>query len=195
MTDKHRIRHSQKGFTIIELIVAIAIVGLITPMLVGMLSQLSTSNSVISHRQMAINEIQNAIDRVSEDVFTAQSIVIKNSGGSQKSADPITKMIDLDLGGAADRLTMSYVQWNNTLHTVEYKLDNGGTLTRYNSILVSGESTPTLSQTLIARSISACAGTWDTNLKTLTLNVVATVGETHPRSESRTVQIIPRPAQ
>jgi prepilin-type N-terminal cleavage/methylation domain-containing protein len=195
MTVKNMQRHSQKGFTIVELIIAIAIIGLITPMLVSMLSQLSTSNSVITHRQIAINEIQNAIDRVSEDIFTAQSIVIKNSSGSQKSPDPITKMIALDLAGAADTLTMSYMEWNNTLHTVEYKLDNGGTLTRYNSILVSGQTTPTQSQTLIARSISTCAGTWDTNLKTMTLNVVATVGENHPRSESRTVQINPRPAQ
>jgi prepilin-type N-terminal cleavage/methylation domain-containing protein len=184
----------QQGFTLIELLIALAVSGIIMTGVASVLGQLSNGNAMTTSRQIAVNQVQNAIDQISLDTQMAQNITVADSAGNAKPVDAVSKTVAFNLV-ASERLVIKWAEWDTTQNTVMFTRGSNGTLTRTNTIKLPGQSASPDTQTLIARFISTISGSWNTNLKVLTINIVATAGQFKPASESRTFQIIPRPAQ
>lgn len=72
----------QKGFTLVELLVAIPIIGLLGLATGAVLIQLLHSDR-ISHRMAAVRQVQAAGDRVSQDAVQAQQVTF----GDDMSSD------------------------------------------------------------------------------------------------------------
>lgn len=70
---KRLFRHNEKGLTLIELLVAIPIIGLLGAAMGAVLIQLLHSNN-ISSRMVAVRQVQAAGDRVSQDAIQAQQV-------------------------------------------------------------------------------------------------------------------------
>jgi prepilin-type N-terminal cleavage/methylation domain-containing protein len=184
----------QRGFTLIELLVAVAITAVLATGVAGALGQLSNGNATTTSRQMAINQVQSAINQISIDAQMAQKITVEDSAGNIKPVDAVSKTVTLDLV-AAEKIVIDWAEWDATRNTVMFTRSADGTLTRTKTVVPPGQSALPGIQTIIAKYISTLSGTWNTNLKTLTINIVATAGDAKPASEARTFQIIPRPAQ
>jgi len=74
------IHNSQRGFTLIELIIAIAITGLIVSVIAVSIFQLYKVHASTSNRMIAVRQVQNAGYWVSRDVQMAQSV--ETDGGA-----------------------------------------------------------------------------------------------------------------
>lgn len=64
----------QTGFTLVELLVAIALVGLLSAGIAGMISQLLTMNARTSNHMIAVRQVQQAGKEISKDALQAQSV-------------------------------------------------------------------------------------------------------------------------
>ncbi len=72
---RFRFSHSnQGGFTLIELIIAIAIAGIITAGITGAIMQILTINHRASNHMVAVRQVQQAGKEVSKDTLQAQSV-------------------------------------------------------------------------------------------------------------------------
>jgi prepilin-type N-terminal cleavage/methylation domain-containing protein len=165
---------SQKGLTLVELIVAIAISALIGTVVVTGVFQIIKINAKSTNRQIAISQVQNAVNSISRDAEQAQQI------------SPAS--FSLSTGGS---LTMQWTTWVTTDHyLITYSL-SGTNLQRSVTI---NSGTP--STTVVANSINAATGTWNASTKVLNFTALtAAVGTTNTVTENRTFQINPRSAQ
>jgi len=78
-----RFKRGEKGFTLVELLVAIPIIGLLGLAAGAVLMQLLRSDN-ISNRMAAVREVQVAGDRVGQDGIQAQSVEF----GDEMTSDP-----------------------------------------------------------------------------------------------------------
>jgi prepilin-type N-terminal cleavage/methylation domain-containing protein len=165
-----RLINGQKGFTLIEVITALAITGLIgigaSTATVQVLNQ-GTRNSDYT---TASRHAMNTIYWVSRDAQMSQTIEPEGASGFP--------------------LTLSWTAWDNSQHQVTYSIE-GDKLSRSYSI---DGGVP--SQTLVAQYINSAAEntTCDFAGGVLTLKVTATVGDgAHAISVTKERQITPRP--
>jgi prepilin-type N-terminal cleavage/methylation domain-containing protein len=172
------INRTQKGFTLIEILIAIAITAIIGSGVAVGTYEIVHVNASSTNRQVAITNVENAVHYISRDAQQAQIISPANSF----------------LSGAS--LTLQWITWdiyNNTNHTnvVTYSL-SGTNLIRTSTIDGGGATTTT-----VAKFITTAFGTWNESAKLLTFtNITATVGAgASVVSETRTFKIIPRSAQ
>lgn len=155
------INNNQAGFTLIELILVIAITGIITGSITMTISQVFTNNAHSIAHMTAIKEVENTIHWISRDVQMAQIVV---------TDDP------------AAVLTLTWVEWDNTVNQVTYRLENDQ-LHRNHSIN---------GQTIVARHIDSIEVTPKPySGGKLTLTITAAIGSA---SETRVCEVIPRPA-
>lgn len=100
-----RKRKQQGGFTLIEILVALAIAGLLATGVLASITQLFTVNAISNARMTAIKQIELAVDRIRMDVQMAQEVY------------------DSDPGNPDVILVLRWKEWDNTLNEVKYSLN------------------------------------------------------------------------
>jgi prepilin-type N-terminal cleavage/methylation domain-containing protein len=162
------VHYDQRGFTLAELLIAIAITALIGAAVATAVFQVFRINASSTNRQIAINQVEVAINSISRDAQQAQQI------------SPATGV----------PFTMQWTTWDNHTNVVIYSL-SGTNLQRTITIDSGSPST-----TIVANYITVASGTWNTSTKVLNLTLRVTVGTgSSPQYEERTFQINPRSAQ
>lgn len=158
--------NKQKGFILIEMIAVIAIAGLIFCAAAGTISQVFIINAQSIARMTAVKQVESAIHWVSRDLQMAQTV-------ETDDPDPATV------------LTLTWREWDNPEDIVQvtYTLDNGD-LRRHS---VSG-------QTIVARHIESTSVNHTGGELNFTVTVTATLGGLRSASETRVVEVIPRPS-
>jgi prepilin-type N-terminal cleavage/methylation domain-containing protein len=173
MVKMKRPKDGQRGFTLIELIIAIAIAAVITGVITFSIMQILTINHRDSNHMIAVRQVQQAGKEVSKDTLQAQSVNVTGVGESLS-------------------LNLTWQEWGtNITHTVIYDYDLTGASaevkdlqrTHYTS---DGNSTVTTVAQYIDPARTSCV--WAGGV--LTFNVTASVGT---EWETRTYEIQPRP--
>ena len=190
------INRNQKGFTLVEMLVAIAITAIIGLAATTATYQVVRINSSSTNRQIAITQVENTVNDMSRNTQQAQNTIPKDITGIALPVDAISKEITFNLI-AGDKLTLKWVAWNNSKNEVTYNWLNGALQKTITIItFTNGVPTTNTSTVLVANNISDASGTWNTDKKVLSIHIQATVGTgTSLTHEARTFQIIPRPAQ
>jgi len=168
------IHKNQKGFTLIEVMITVAILAVIGVVIQAVIVEVIQSNRTSNH-MVAVRQVQQAGHRVSQDCIQSQNINTSNVTGS---------------GGFP--LTLKWTVWKGGEdYEVVYNLTNlsGGVyqLERKETV---GNNTPTTG--VVAEYIEPPNSTecsWNATEKVLTLSVTAVVGL---QTESRTYEIKPR---
>jgi prepilin-type N-terminal cleavage/methylation domain-containing protein len=153
------VHYDQRGFTLAELLIAIAITALIGAAVATAVFQVFRINASSTNRQIAINQVEVAINSISRDAQQAQQI------------SPATGV----------PFTMQWTTWDNHTNVVIYSL-SGTNLQRTITIDSGSPST-----TIVANYITVASGTWNTSTKVLNLTLRVTVGTgSSPQYEERT---------
>jgi len=166
-----KFRYGQKGFTLIEVIIAIALTSIITGGITMTIFQVFDGYIRTSNHMIAIRQVQNAGYWISHDAQMAQII--------EPAVDP-------DPDGFP--LTLTWAEWKNTVNQVTYTIVDSELKRTHRS--VSPEEPSTTVETVVAQ----CIDPEMTNCKflggVLSFQVTATVGSS---SETRVYEITPRP--
>jgi len=173
-----RLHKDQTGFSLLELLIVIALTGIITAAITMTVFQVFNMNTRTSNRMTAVSQVQNAGKIVSEDILETQTDKI--------NATPVGNRL-LVVGWAAPAP-------DGTTYNVTYTLQNmpSGQMTRLQR-QYSVNSTLN-STTIVAEYINpdptqtSCA--WNATTKALIFKVTATVGN---ESETRVYEVQPRP--
>jgi prepilin-type N-terminal cleavage/methylation domain-containing protein len=171
---------NQTGFTLIELMLAIAISGIITGGITATIFQVVIGSARTSNHMTAVRQVQNAGYWVSHDAKMAQSVGLGASSGFP--------------------LALTWTDWDNNEHVVTYTLEDmtGGLKQLEQSHSITGKLTET---SIIAQFIDP--GVLPAEPKTkvefasgaLTFTVTATVGGgSQGQSETRVYKIVPSPS-
>jgi len=170
----------QSGFTLVELLVALAITAFIISGVAVAVYQIMTMNASSSNRVLAITQAQNVGYWVSRDAEMAQQI-------------------DIGLNDNGFPLTLTWVDWDGIGHQAVYTLNaETGRVDRAYYIKPSGATEYSFSvNTMVAENIEADAEKTDCYLEEdgrLILKVTASVSGFMAVSETRQYEIIPRPS-
>jgi len=74
-------KKSERGFTLIEMLMVIALVGLISTGITAAVMQVITINSRSSNHMIAVRQVQQAGDEVSKDALQAQIVTAGDNSG------------------------------------------------------------------------------------------------------------------
>ena len=165
------VQRDQRGLTLVELLIAIFLAGVVTSGITMSVFQVFNINSRTSSHMTAIRQVQHAGKQVSQDLLQAQGV---EPGGS--SGFP---------------LTLTWTDWDNTQHEIVYNLEDMPSgefkiLWREHYMNLSLNST-----ILVAEYIDPAETSCDWDNEILTFTVTANVGG---QSETRVYEITPRPA-
>jgi len=107
------IKRNQKGFSLVEILIAIALTAIIGSAVAVTVNQFVNINSRSTNHQIAVSQVQHAVNSISRDAQQAQQV------------SPAS--FNLVSGGT---LTITWVDWNTNIETeVVYKV-TAKTLTR-----------------------------------------------------------------
>jgi prepilin-type N-terminal cleavage/methylation domain-containing protein len=170
------VHNNQKGFTLLELIIAIAIAGLITAGITVAIMQILTINTRASNHMIAVRQVQQAGKEVSKDTLQAQPSKIDD--------DPAEAFLVLNW-------TDSQGGNNTVIYTLQTMPSSPALSMLARSHTINGTDEVT-ARAVVAEYIdpdkTSCV--WADGV--LTFNVTATVGS---ESETRIYEIEPRPTQ
>ncbi len=162
---------NQKGFTLLEVVAAFAITGLIGASITMAVYHTINVNSRSVNHVIAVTQVEKVAYAINRDVLMAQTI---QPGGI--SGFP---------------LDLSWVEWDNTTHQVSYTLGNGE-LRRSHSVNGGAQNL-----TVVAEYISADAD--ETNCQyangVFTFTATASLAGPYIATETRMAQVIPRSTQ
>ncbi len=164
------IDRKQGGFTLIELIVALAITVILSSGVAVTVFQIFNSNTRSTAQMSAIKQVEIAIHWISRDAQMAQ-------------------IIDADPTGADEVLKLQWTEWGNTVNEVTYSLIDG----ELKRSLSENGGEPTeipIAQYIIADPAETDF-TFDSDSKILTFKITASVGAP-AISETREGKIKPR---
>jgi prepilin-type N-terminal cleavage/methylation domain-containing protein len=198
----HKIRtvmSRQKGITLVELLIAVAITAVISTAAAAGIYQAIRINSSSSNHQIAIIQAQNAVQYFSRDAQQAQQVIPEYNTGAAKPLDtspPATTLISFDLS-TGDKIMFQWMTWDSHLYQITYSLINGA-LQKTTVIDGIPSGTSIVANNIINSSTGGdVSGNWNTATKILSITTLkATVGTGASQiSAVRTFQIDPRPAQ
>ena len=166
----------QRGFTLIEMVVVLVLIGIISLGITAGIRQVLTINTRASNHMIAVRQVQQAGKEVSKDALQAQSI---NATGSQ--GFPLTLMWD---------------EWGtNQTNIVIYELVDMpiGLKQLHRSHTINGTA-QTTAPSVVAEYIDSDQTSCSWNNATLTFKVTATLGiGSYGAIETRVYEIEPRP--
>ena len=201
--DKLRvINKNLKGFTLVELLIAITITAVISTAIATASYQIFKVNARSLNRQLAIAQVQNGANAVSRDAQQAQDIVPIDHNNSPLTVNGSNQIV-FDLTKAnGDQLEIDWVAWDvatqhNTTYRVIYSVVNK-VLQKTIALKVDNGAFGPASTAVVANYVTSATGNWDLDEKTLNLIVQVDVPNTttgNKATEKRTLQIVPRPAQ
>ncbi len=174
---------SQKGFTLVELLVAVAITAVIGSVITMSISQLFSVSISDKNRMTAVKQVENALHYINRDVQMADRRLISPDDGS-------TGYFIMGLN----------LQWTDyTLDpvvkiSVDYTLDADGVLERVYTIKENNEEENIISTvtTNIASHIDSVNSYYSFDGEMLEIKITASVGGFKSVTESRTLQVKPR---
>ena len=164
---------SQAGLTMIEMLISIAITGLISVGLASGVIHLQRVSSQNNDRVLAVKEVRNAAYWIRRDAKMAQSI-------------------EPDAGSSGLPLVLTWTEWDNTDHQVTYSVANGSLKRSYS---VDGGAATTL---WVARSIDADPASTNADYSdgVLTFAVGTTLGPgSQVAGPADLLRVTPRPSQ
>jgi prepilin-type N-terminal cleavage/methylation domain-containing protein len=94
---------SQKGFTLIEMLVVLVLIGIITGGITAAISQVLTINTRASNHMIAVRQVQQAGKEVSKDTLQAQNVTY--------SENPFL-------------LTLAWTDWDDVDNAVNYTIED-----------------------------------------------------------------------
>ncbi len=164
------INRNQRGFTLIEVLAATAITGLIGVGIVAAIFQVLNVNALSTNHVTVLKQVESALHWLSRDAQMAQTVQPSGESGFP--------------------LSLSWVEWDNTKHQVSYTLENSKL---YRSHSVNGGEP---SRAMVAEHINTGSDVTNCQFanRVLTLKVTASVGGFRPARETGMAQVIPRPA-
>jgi prepilin-type N-terminal cleavage/methylation domain-containing protein len=161
----------QRGFTLIEMLVVVTLIGLISTGITASIIQVLDINTRASNHMVALRQVQQAGKEVSKDTLQARP----------------DKILDTTLGGGA-LLALNWTDWESQEHLVVYTVTEDGKLQRTYTIDGEAQATaPPVIAEYIDPDITKTFCDWDGDV--LTFQVTATVGG---QSETRVYEIEPR---
>ena len=165
------IQRDQRGLTLVELLIAVLLAGVVTSGITMSIFQVFNINSRTSSHMTAIRHVQHAGKQVSQDLLQAQHIDIEDN--------PDTPEL----------LTLTWTDWDNTQHAIFYNLEDMPSgefkiLWREHYKNLSLNST-----TIVAEYIDPAETSCDWDNEILTFTVTANVGG---QSETRVYEVKPR---
>jgi len=184
----HRLRlfhKNQLGFTLIELVLAIAISGIITGSITATIFQVIIGGARTNNHMIAVSQVRDAGYWVSHDTVMAQAEPIIGD-------DPGTPAVE-------EFLTLTWSDWESgEVHQVTYTLEDmtGGSKQLKRSHSINGVTETSLVAQFI--DVTEKDGKPQTRCEftngVLTFTVTATVGTgSQGESETRIYEIVPRP--
>jgi prepilin-type N-terminal cleavage/methylation domain-containing protein len=164
---------NQIGFTLIEVVIGIAISSLLGGGIVTAVYQMGWVNDMSNARVSAVKQVENALYYINRDVQMAQQI-------------------QTNLQGYWLKLSWSTPE-DNALNEVTYSVQNG-VITRRQSINGSQTSQKEVASHIVHAAVTAPNYSAIPPEKVWTIQVVATTYSGHQQvSETRQIEIIPRP--
>ncbi len=170
-----KLKKDQRGITLIELVIAFAITGIITAAITMAVFQVFTMNTRTSNRMAAVSQVQHAGKLVSEDILKAQPAKIDDTPPDGKF------------------LVLGWTAQNGAEHEVIYTLEamppSGLLKILWREHRINSVPSPT---TKVAEYIDSDPDQtrYDWDGEVLTFKVTANVGG---QSETREYEVMPRP--
>jgi prepilin-type N-terminal cleavage/methylation domain-containing protein len=168
-----KLKKDQRGFTMIELLVAIAIAGIITGGITAAIMQILTINTRASNHMICVRQVQQAGKEVSKDALQAQNVTY-------------TKDPDF-------LLTLAWTDWEGSVNQVTYTITEDNELLRSHSVdglrVIAQYIDPGGTSCACCSNQTGCHQGTCGNQEWLTFNVTAAVGT---ESETRVYEIDPR---
>jgi prepilin-type N-terminal cleavage/methylation domain-containing protein len=169
----------QGGFTLVELLVALAITAIIGTGIAMSINQLIVINSSSVNRMQAVKQVENALLYINYDAQMAQTITTASGSGFP--------------------FTITYREWNNTNHRITYSIvtPSGGApkyLQRSETIASGSPNIRTLAN-YVDNTAALTNCSYSNSSKQLTVTLTANVGGFQPASETRTLNVRLRPVQ
>jgi len=181
------------GFTLIELIVATAVVALVAAAASPAIFTVLTGTERNNHRVTALTQVQNAGAQISRDALQATSLAVSGSTGFPVTLSWGDLWLQEERGGTT---------WVSNDHFVTYAMV-GNELERQERLVTTvfdstgqqqGPAVVSDTNSLIAQYLTAASASWSN--KVLSLSVTARfplAGERYVIEETRNYEIRPRP--